>query len=578
MPVFMQTPRSKPPGFRIIASILLVAFSGCAYYNTFYLAKRYYREGQKAQERSVTDEPSPEAKQKYDAAARQCAKILVDYPKSKWADDAIYLMGASLYGKGDYAAAIKKFGELRANAPKSPFVPDSKLVEALSRLRGKEYLEAQALFHEVESQYPSFKRKWELYYYGGECEVGLKNYPGALVWYARAVKEADQKRERADALRRTGDALFESERYDSAQAVYAQCIKVEERGGRRLDVALRRGESLERLKRFDDALALYQYWKPYAANENRGGEFSLRIYGCLALLGRVNEAIGGYRNLIQESAHTPLASEAQFRLGYLYEAQLGDLDAAGREYEKLKSEGGMSEFQTQAARRYSNLNTLKQYRQTLLSDTTQSRARAAFLLAELYYFQLEKLDSALVQYSTVEYSFPKSAYAPKSAFARLWIQTHDLQDTAAAAALTDTIAARYRKTRYAESALYLWKRWSGRSDERTALLDSMVANPDTTLLRERMEELLRATLVGTPQIADSSGAPAPNATTPAQEARLDSLAAYTRDLHRAIRQGRVPPNGAPTLPTPGSAPADTSLTKPPPPADTTSTRVIGPSR
>ena len=46
--------------------------------------------------------------------------------------------------------------------------------------------------------------------------------------------------------------------------------------------------------------------------------------------------------------------------------------------------------------------------------------------------------------------------------------------------MTDSIAERYRGTRYAESALYLWRRWSGRSDERTALLDSLLANPDTS--------------------------------------------------------------------------------------------------
>ena len=119
MGAFMQMPRAKPPGSWILGSVLLAVFTGCAYYNTFYLAKRFYREGQKAEERNASDAPSQEVTAKYEATIRQCAKILVDYPKSKWADDAIYLMGASMYGKGDYAGAIKKFGELRDNAPKS---------------------------------------------------------------------------------------------------------------------------------------------------------------------------------------------------------------------------------------------------------------------------------------------------------------------------------------------------------------------------------------------------------------------------------------------------------------------------
>jgi hypothetical protein len=245
-------------------------------------------------------------------------------------------------------------------------------------------------------------------------------------------------------------------------------------------------------------------------------------------------------------------------------------------------EPGFSEFQVQASRRAANLATIRQYRSTLQSDTSQARPRAAFLLAEIYYFQMDKVDSALMQYQAVERTFPASPYAPKSAFARLWIETHDRGDTLGAAALTDSIVSHYGKTRYAESALYLWRRWSGRTDARSALLDSMLAHPDTTLARERAAEgLLEPPLLGAPP--DTLKTPHVIATpiTPAEEARRDSLAAYTRALYRAQRLGQPPPPPPPPI-VPHPADADTSQTKPPPsrpaPGDTTSTPVIGPSR
>ena len=563
----MPTPLAKPPGSWTIGTILLLAVVGCAYYNTFYLAKRYYREGQKAQERALTDTPPPDAVQKYDATIRQCAKILVDYPKSKWMDDAIYLMGAAMYGKGDYVGAIKKFGELRENAPKSPFVPDSKLMEALSQLKRKEYREAEVLFLEVEKQYPSLDRKWELYFHMGECEAQLREYGQAVSSYERAARAARRWRERADALRRMADAHMAAKQFQEAEVAYAEALKVEERGGKRLDIALSRGEAFRELARYPEALSLYESWRPFAAAEKREGEVSLRIFECMAQTGRVQDAIEGFRKLVELYPHSNVAYEAQFRIGYLYESQVGDLDAAGREYEKLKAEP-QSQFQSQAARRAQSLATLKQYRQTLLSDTTQAKPRAAFLLAELYYFQLEKLDSALIQYSGVEHEFPSSPYAPKAAFARLWIHTHDQSDTSAAAALTDSIVARYSRSRYAESALYLWKRWSGRTDERTARFDSMIANPDTSLMRERLaeRELLEPTVPVAPQAQDTTRA-RPGAVyeiTPAERARLDSLATYTHNLDRA-KQGLPPP-----------PPPDTTSARSP--ADTVSAPTIGPSR
>jgi TolA-binding protein len=570
---FMQTRRLTPLG-SYLGILLLVAFTGCAYYNTFYLAKRYYKEGQRAEERNLTEGPSPDASAKYDATIRQCAKILVEYPKSKWVDDALYYMGAAMYGKGDYQGAIKKFGELRAGVPQSPFVPDSKLMEALAHFRAKEYVEAGTLFREVEAQ-PHLKRKWELYYYGAESEIGLRNFPAAISWYRRAADSADKKRRRAAALRRLGDAYVAVAKYDSAQVAYAECLKAEELGSRRLDLAFKRGEALEQLKRYDEALAFYQSWKPYAVNEKREGELMIRIYNLYGQQGRQKEAMEGYRAIVTQYPHTPVAFEAQFRLGYLYES-LGDFEAAGKEYDKLKEEPGYSEFQMQGKRRSASLATIRQYRTALQSDSTQAKARSAFLLAETYYFQIEKVDSAMIQYDAVEHKFPTSPYAPKAAFARLWILTHDRGDTTAAAALTDSIAAKYRKTRYAESALYLWRRWSGRNDGRTALLDSMLANPDPALLRERAQEHLEPTTAA--GIPDSTKTlPPATLLTPAEQARRDSLAAYTRELQREQEQGKGSPPPPPQQP---PAAADTTRTKPPSssPPDTTSLPTIGPSR
>src|SRR6185436_13210164 len=70
------------------------------------------------------------------------------------------------------------------------------------------------------------------------------------------------------------------------------------------------------------------------------------------------------------------------------------------------------------------------------------------------------------------------------------------------------------------SALYLWKQWSGRTDERTALLDSLLANPDTSQVVALEPEMADSTQAS----ADSSFArPQTYAMSPADSARMDSL-------------------------------------------------------
>ncbi len=535
----MRPFHAGPSGLRILGLVLLVAASGCAYYNTFYLAKKYYREGTRAQEKSLTDEPSPEAATKYDLVIRQCTKVLSDYPKSKWVDDASYLMGAALYGKRDYAAAIKRLEEFPTKFPKSPYVADARYMEGLSQYRRKEYMVADSIFRDVDSRFPKFARRWELYYYAGETQNPLKRYDAAAYWYGRALDAAKARHERSDALRRLGDTYVLADRPDTAAVLYARCLKVEDRGKQRLDVAFSRGDALRKMRRYQEALDFLQEWKVFASAESREGDLALRIYECMALLGRVNEAIGGYRNLIEKFPRTSVAYDAQFRIGYLYESELQDFDGAAREYDKLRN-SPQTEFSAQALRRAQNLSTLRQYRTAMASDTTQARAGAAFMMAELYYFQLEKPESALIQYRRVEREFPRSIYAAKSAYARLWIATHDHGDTLGAMALTDSIANRYRGTRYAESALYLWKRWSGRTDGRTALFDSLLANPDTSRaawFEPEVEVRLQSPPIDSTAVDPRQGYRA----APEDSAKIDSLRALAKELmeKRLREKGKV---------------------------------------
>jgi TolA-binding protein len=551
---------------------LLLCFAGCAYYNTFYLAKRYYKDARKEQEKSVSGAVAAGAASRYDQVIRQCMKVITEYPKSKYVDDALYLMGASLYGKGDYAGAIRRLDELETKFPKSPFIADARVVKGLAHYRRKDYDTADSVLVALSTIYPKHSRRWEIYFYEGESRFAQRDYPGALPWYRRAIDVAGERREKSEALRRTGDALFEADRMDSAQMVYGEALRVEERPGPLLDIVLKRADALRNLKRYEEAASFIGPWRAPAAEENREGEVLLRIYELQGLQGRPRDAIKGYQDLVEHYPNTNVAFESQFQIGYLYETALNDLDAAAREYDKMKAMGSNS-FAVQATRRSQSLATLKQFREQMAADTTAAGARTAFRLAEVYYFELGKTDSALVQYQSVETAYPKSVFAPKSAFARLWITAYDRSDTTDAMRLTDQIAARYRGTRYAESALYLWKRWSGRTDTRTALFDSLMAHPDTSGASIYAQEEAES---GTAQDGFGSASPgaagapvmsAPDSGYQVPEARMEQLRRQAealqlqRETARRMRQG-LPPAPPDTT----AAPADTTRrTEPPPP-------------
>jgi len=78
---------------------MLLTFSSCAYFNTFYNARESYREAVELAEMSP-DAPTATEAVLLDEAVTGAAKVLAGYPDSRWADDAQLLMGDALLLSG----------------------------------------------------------------------------------------------------------------------------------------------------------------------------------------------------------------------------------------------------------------------------------------------------------------------------------------------------------------------------------------------------------------------------------------------------------------------------------------------
>ncbi len=119
--------------------VLLLLVSGCgkqsflgrrfdnftAYYNTFYNAKKNYKDGLNAIERSSNADINrniylsifitPDRvtnQQNFDEAIRKSADVLRENPNSKWVDDALLLIGQSYFYLQNFVGAEQKFQEV----------------------------------------------------------------------------------------------------------------------------------------------------------------------------------------------------------------------------------------------------------------------------------------------------------------------------------------------------------------------------------------------------------------------------------------------------------------------------------
>lgn len=124
-----------------------------AYYNTFYNANLYFEKGfesvLKAQQAlntekpiRVTESPNKAGFTDLEKAIEKGAKILREYNKTKWVDDALFLIGKAYFYEMNYFSAEEKFKELYVNTQEPSLKQSAIFFIALSKYEIRRFDEA----------------------------------------------------------------------------------------------------------------------------------------------------------------------------------------------------------------------------------------------------------------------------------------------------------------------------------------------------------------------------------------------------------------------------------------------------
>ena len=218
-----------------------------AYYNTFYNAKKAYRAGLETLERedtpvdrdaylSVFVTPDRAGAEGFDDAVQKSADVLRDHDASKWADDALLLIGKSYFYLQNYVGAEQKFQEvvgLDGRFENSPLKDEARFWLARTLIASGSYEAAAAHLQETLLR-EDLPRRWE-----GQLRLAL----GELHVKQAAWEEAAA--ELAEGLERVKD----DELGARAQFLYGQ---VQETMGNYEAAA----EAFERVRRYDPLFEL----------------------------------------------------------------------------------------------------------------------------------------------------------------------------------------------------------------------------------------------------------------------------------------------------------------------------------
>jgi TolA-binding protein len=379
--------------------LLPLLFLSCAYFNTFYNAKSYYQEALRQQEHNPA-----QARELFKKSQERAALVISHHPNSRWADDALFLLGMCYYHSGQYTQALKSYEDFAVVFPKSPFNPQVKYYAALAALELGDRARGIASLSEIakekgplqeDAQFQLAKASLA----GGEIAEAIAGYERFLELYPRS-------RHRDEAILTLAEHYLELPNYEKAQGYLKKYLAKTYTS--QAEALLKLAHCQLELK--DPAAAAKTTQEIIDRYPEKESQAWLLLGKAFFAQGRDSEALDALKKVKQGEA----GAEASYLMAKRYE-ESQKFELALAYYDSVGIRAPNSEYATLALRRRSLLAQLQ------AQEAEANPDQAQFLLAEVYYLNLNQPEAALAEYEKVYKEYPQSPYAPKALYAQAWI-------------------------------------------------------------------------------------------------------------------------------------------------------------
>jgi TolA-binding protein len=448
----------------VAGAILLL--TGCAYFNTLYNAKAKYNEAEKAESQRRAAEAlqgqdvqtaiaSPNART-YEEVIEKCKKMIGRYPDSKHVDDAMLLIGKSLYALGRYEEAVSALDSLETRYPKTNLLAETRFLKGKSLVGAKHYDTAVTVLTAFVDDFRGSDQRPEAFYLMciSQMQMGLPE--NAVASLQRLEKDHGRSEYRFKAQVDAAKILAEKKMYQESLRVYQRLTESRIPEKMRWDVFIGMARVQEEVGDHAGTLATLDELKGIPVTVDREPV-------ALLLRGRANagadstdKAIRIYRDVATRFARGTYGAEANYRLGIIYES-IDSLVAAQRYYQEVPKAFSSSEYAEESIKRAGDIGRVLRLQEVSGDDSPEAVALRTFSMAEIQFFQFNNADKAIPSYEKIVIDFPDSEFAPRSAYALGYIYGVVKADSVKAREYYDVLRTRYPDTQQAQLAYAFYR-------------------------------------------------------------------------------------------------------------------------
>lgn len=461
----MRTSRTSIGLYSLGLLLTLLVVGGCVYYNTFFNARSAFNNAEKNRKKTGQVNQA-----EYKKAIDKSLKVVEYHANSKYYDDALYVLGVSYYWTKQPAKAERRFRELLANYPNSGRTKEATLYLAKSKLDLGEIEEAMKIFDELFRSDYDREIKAEAATALGEYHFEEKSYNQAEEYF-RAVRDSlGNQEQKKKAQGYIADGNFTVFRFKDALGGYLQILGMEPTKGEKYHALYRSALCCYRLQRIKDGLDYLGQLIKDPLYYDSLSVLQLSVADGYEADGDLALAEATYVDVATKATMNTFASKAYYRLGLMYQYDYDDLPAAKRFYDKSVSANAATEEAREALQRASDIAKLDTFLLSTEADSiltqeqVDSHAQTGYLLAELYWFQLNKPDSAIAELESLLKLYPHAYIAPKAMMALAQMYRDFADDTTRADSLLQAISRDYPRSDYLPQALEALGLTGGPSD------------------------------------------------------------------------------------------------------------------
>ncbi|MEO0258154.1 MAG: tetratricopeptide repeat protein [candidate division WOR-3 bacterium] len=402
--------------FRKFLIFLIPAFFSCAYFNTFYNAKTYFREAEKIYR--VQGESSRELSSKYNKVIEKCAKIFEFYKNSSYVDDALYLTAISYKRIGDLTKSRIKFEELYRFFPNSPYC-----IKALP-----EYADLLVTLGEFDDlkfllrKYPEAINKPEFLLVRVKMLFVEGDYRGIVSLVEEKWKDVSKFPGKKELLKLAIESASKIQDYDAAERFlrYSEALVISE--NERLLVLLSRVNILTAKKDYEKAIEVLEK----APFQQESEQFRVIQYEKARIYTQLNsfdKALELIQAVLEKPRRDSIYYKAYFLKGKIMES-IDSLNVAVSIYQDLRNYPLPPGLKSEVDMRY---NTLLE-----VSSVKEGDDYAMLRKAELYFMDLNNFEKAVEIYKAVLSSSKNQDVIARALYALTIIHRYYLNNEEAA--------------------------------------------------------------------------------------------------------------------------------------------------